>query len=287
MKNMNIASVKLVNGGLKGVVVTYSMTSEKDKRSFIDEHVSKKKAPIHEDLEVAFESLRVHLMDICGYMKDGVNDVTITGVTYNDKGFVITGKKKILDGDKTINLVTPLTNGDDYSEYEAVCKIMDTIYSETEDYMSGAKVFSDAQLVMRFNAGKEDFDVETFKGLSSEEQRDLATTILENMKAIDRTAVSADALEEEGHTVLLTSDVAPEEDGELEGENMVFDDEKEELVSIETKPTMTVVADDDDFDVIETKAPKKSALTMVRGEGDSFKIVADEPKVSTAKRKQA
>jgi|GEM_PF-3086626 len=271
---MNIASVKLVNGGLKGVVVTYSMTSEKDKRSFIDEHVSKKKAPIHEDLEVAFESLGEHLLDICGYTSKDKDNVSVTGVTYNDKGFVITGKKKILDGDKTINLVTPLTNGDDYSEYEAVCKVLDTIYSETEDYMSGAKVFSDAQLVMRFNAGKEDFDVESFKGLPADQQRDICTEILEKMGAM----------------VLLAEDEAP-----IEEEITEVEKEEAEEIIVEAgdvaegvvAPTMTVVADDDDFDVIETKAPKKSALTMVRGEGDSFKIVADEPKVSTAKRKQA
>jgi len=269
---MNIASVKLVNGGLKGVVVTYSMTSEKDKRSFIDEHVSKKKAPIHEDLEVAFESLGEHLLDICGYTSKDKDNVSVTGVTYNDKGFVITGKKKILDGDKTINLVTPLTNGDDYSEYEAVCKVLDTIYSETEDYMSGAKVFSDAQLVMRFNAGKEDFDVETFKGLSSEEQRDLATTILENM----------------GHIVLLTDDVVPSEMSEPKLEVIGFIEDP--FIDVpESNPKMKVVNNDtdDDFDMPIIKTAKKSPLTMIKGEGDSFKIVAEEPRQSTAKKKQA
>ena len=258
MKDMNIASVKLVNGGLKGLVVTYSMTSEKNGRPFIDEHISKKKAPIHQELEDAFDSLIDYLLEICE--SEANSDVEVVGVTYNDKGFIITGKKKILGGNKTTNLVTPLITDEDYSEFDTVCKMLDTIYSETEDYMSGAKVFSDAQLVMRFNAGKEDFDVETFKGLSSEEQRDLATAILEDM----------------GHVVLLTEDVAPPEE-EPDASEM-------KLPVPEPEPTMTVVEDDDNFDLPVTKAPKKSALTMVKGEGGAFKIVANEPAKSTAKK---
>jgi hypothetical protein len=289
MKNMNIASVKLVNDGLKGVVVTYSTTSTKGGRSFIDEHTSRKKAPIHQELETAFESLREHLLVICGYSKQYLGEVIITSVTYNDKGFIIVGKKTILEGDKTINLVTPLLNDDSYSEFDAVSKILDTIYLETEDYMSGAKVFSDAQLVMRFNQDKEDFDVETFKGLSAEEQRGLATKILEDM----------------GHLVLLSDEQVLDgptgTNGRFHpaGELSKKDEEKLwDAEPISTKdsgivvgePAMNIVNDDDDdFDLPVVKAektPKKSALTLVKGEEGHFTIVAPEPKQSTAKRKQ-
>lgn len=273
-ENMQIASVKLVNSGTKGIIVTYAQTSNKDNRSFIDEHTSKKKAPIHEELEVAFESLREPLLDICGYPEPEtyVSDLEVTGITYSDKGFVLSAKLNILDGEKTINLVTPLIkDGNEYPGFMKVIQILDKIYEETKLYLSGEKSFSDVQLVLKLNSDKEGFDVDAFKLLSKEEQREIATKVLQDQGSI-----------------IFHPETEPEVNDTEEG-------------SEEIKTVMNVVADDDDFEldkpvaeekVKEEKVSKKKlanksdALKMVDGPDGSFSIVENESKqVSTAAKK--
>lgn len=261
MQNMNINSVKLVNSGLKGIVVTYANPSNKDNRTFIDEHVSKKKAPIHEELEILMESLRRHLLDICGYESDdsqeGIYNVSrteITGITYNDKGFTLTGKYKILGGDKTINLVSPLLkDGEEFASFQDVCVILDNVYAEVKSYMSGEKSFTDEQLVLRFNQGNDGFDQEEFKAMSKEDQYKLATDILEKNGALI---------------------FHPEVEGaEVEAEDVVTEADDFELEE-KIEPKMEIV-----------KKDSKSSLSMVT-EGDSFKIVSEpaDAKVSTAQK---
>ena len=284
---MNIASVKLVNSGLKGIIVTYAQANEKDSVSFIDEHVSKKKAPIHDELETAFESLGKYLLDICDYPKDNrekdLQDLSVTGVTYGNKGFVITGKKTILDGDKTINLVTPLISEADYHAYDVVTTILDTIYSETKEYMSGSKTYSDEQLVMKFNEKNSEFDSESFNNMTPIEKRNMATSILEGMGAV---VIHAEELGEE-----LEEEVSEETAEEIAVEEEVIEEYFEDLKESEKtiQPVMEVVKDEFELEpMVDAKSSKKSAITLVDGPGDSFKIVANETtKVSTAKRRQA
>lgn len=270
MNDLKINSVKLVNSGLKGIVVTYAQASEKNTRSFIDEHVSKKKAPIHTELEEGFESLREPLLEICGYPDPSaiVNDVEVTGLTYSDRGFIITGKYKILGGDKTINLVTPIIrDGEEYEGFAPVAVIMDNIYEEVKSYMSGAKVFSDEQLVLKFNSDKEDFDQETFKKLSKTEQRDFATKILEGFNSIVY-HVDEEITEEEV--------VAPVAETPIVATMEVVNDIPEAVT-------------EEDFELpkeVVEKPAKTSNIKMVTEPNGAFKIVAEptEQKVSSAKK---
>jgi len=258
---MKINSVKLNNDGLKGLIVNYAQDFVKDGRTFLDEAKGyARKAPIHSELSESFECLVPFLLDICGYhketRKEDILNTVITGITYNNKGFIITGKKKILAGDKSINLVTPLLSEEDYPDFEEVSKIMDKIYEEVEAYMSGLKSMTDEQLVMKFNEGKDDFDVDTFNSKTDAEKREIADLILREMKAF---AFFPDEVENEP---------LAEQEAEIKE---VF--EKSEN-------------DEDNFDLPSVKETKTSPLSIV-GDGDDFKVVANEPKQSTAKRKQA
>lgn len=277
---MEIASVKLVNAGLKGIVVTYAQASSKDDRSFIDEHVSKKKAPIHSELEEAFEELREPLLDICGYSNpEGyATDVEMTGVTFSNKGFVLSAKLSILDGDKTINLVTPLIrDGNEYPGFMSVHQTLEKIYAETRSYMSGDKSFSDEQLVLKFNSDKDDFDVESFKKMTKEEQREIATKILQDQGSIVfHPDTDEEIVAEEGVVIEAVMNVVG---NEIEEESFDLEDDFE----LEEK----VVAP---APVVEEKVSKKKvvkgdALKMVDGPNGSFSIVENEnKKVSTAKK---
>ena len=255
---MLINSVKLIDSGQKGIEVKYALPIDKDGRKFTDELTHKKKAPIHAELEETFGWLKGHLLDICGYGKENreedLTTVEIVSVTFNDKGFILVGKKNVLEGDLSINLITPLiTDGNVYSDFGKVCSILEGIYTETKEYMSGNKTFSDEQLVIKFSKNDEAFDEAGFKNLSKEEQRKIADSILVELKAI------AFFPEEE-----LVEEPASEIKEEVAAEII------EEKVTLEHK----------------VKKEKGKIVQMVSTSDDEFSIVmANIPeKISTAKR---
>ena len=190
MKNIEIESVKMLEGGTKGLLIKYIETDINQNRAFMEPTQKKKRAPIHKELEDCFSWLKDHLLEICGY-SEAVDIQTIktytevTGVSYGEKGFVITGKLSVLDRTKSINLVTPLiTSEEDYSEFSACCKIMNGIYTETKAYMGGNKVMTDEQLIIKFNKKDDEFDPESVKHMSAAEKKEMATKILEDLGSI-------------------------------------------------------------------------------------------------------
>ena len=257
MKNMKINSVKLINGGSKGIEVKYALPNNKDREYVDDTLTHKKKTPIHSELEETFGWLKGHLLDICGYSietrdKDIV-DTEMVSVTYNDKGFVIVGKKAILDSEKTINLVTPLiSDPSEYLEFGKVCAILDGIYEETKSYMAGDKVLSDTQLIMKFKANDETFDAESFKSLSAEEQRDFATKILEEMGSLIIHGNEMVAEEEEDFEGTGTEEEARTNKEEIVSESLEFEG-KSEATAVEEKATPAVhmvKKDNNEFSII-------------------------------------
>lgn len=200
MKNIEIESVKMLEGGTKGLLIKYVETDINQNRAFMEPTQKKKRAPIHKELEDCFSWLKDHLLEICGY-SEAVDIQTIktytevTGVSYGEKGFVITGKLSVLDRTKSINLVTPLiTSEEDYSEFSACCKIMNGIYTETKAYMGGNKVMTDEQLIIKFNKKDDEFDPESVKHMSAAEKKEMATKILEDLGSI---VIHNDEMEED------------------------------------------------------------------------------------------
>lgn len=179
---MKISSVKLLNNGLKGVDVSYETTSVKGGREFNNEIKKKHKSPVHEDLMKLFKSLDFYVKDIFGLT---TQDVEVTGVTYGNKGFIVSSKITVdsLVIPKVSALNTPLvSDADDYFHYKDVCAILDAIYAETEAFISGEKVMNDKQLVMSFyEAKKVEMD---YEGMTNEEIQQAATAILEKMGSI-------------------------------------------------------------------------------------------------------
>lgn len=204
---LRIASVKLVNGGMKGIEVEYLLPSVKLNVVFNDTYKSKRKSPIHSELEDAFTQLKNHLLDVCCYTLEKeereylLSALEMSGVKYGDKGIVLMGKLSVLAGTGTLDLETPLITGDImYTDYEKVVAIIESIYAETKEYMDGRKTMSDVQIVARFHAKDENFDMAAFNKMTKEEQRDFATKVLE----------------EQGHMVLHNDEMS-------EGEGIVID----------------------------------------------------------------
>lgn len=259
-KEVRIGAVKLVQGGLKGIVVNYEQTEIRNNREFFTEFPGvKKKFPIHQELEDCFGWLKGYLLDICNYSDSPserpmlLESTTIIGVKYNDKGFVITGKLSTI-GDKEFALNTPLISAEDgYPDFDKVTAIMDGIYSETKEYMEGKKIISDEQIVIKFNKGKEDFDINTFRGLSNEEQMKIATEIMTKNKCL-----------------IFHNDEIEEDDGL---EETIIDTTIEQVPTVEdwVQPKLEVVK--------ETPSEQFS--------DDTFVIPQEPIKVSTAKKIKA
>ncbi len=185
-EDVNISAVKLRENGLKGVEVTYAVTETKGTKPFLNEYNSKRSAPIHDTLEETFNWLKGFLLDICGYTDEEaerkilINALEMVAVKYSDKGFIISGKLKVLEGEKVVSLTTPLIcEEDEYAQYSEVTKILDAIYIETKEYMVSNKMMSDEQIVIRFNEKNPEFDIEAFKKLPKEEKEALAIKTIE------------------------------------------------------------------------------------------------------------
>lgn len=268
MNNMKINSVKLINSGSKGIEVKYALPNNKD-REFIDDTIThKRKAPIHSELEETFSWLRGHLLDICGFDKatreKDILDSEMVSVTYNDNGFVLVGKKTILDGEKTINLVTPLI-GDpsEYAEFGKVISILDGIYEETKAYMSGAKVFSDEQLVLKFSSKIDGFDEESFKAMSKDEQRDICTKLLEDLGHL---VIHKTEMTEEEEEKSFTTTSGMEKEYTASGKEIVAEDDDFELEpvitpesTVEKTPAVELVKEEKGFSIVMTNAPVKES----------------------------
>lgn len=202
MKNIEIASVKMLGDGTGGLEIKYKAVGVNQNREFIDIITLKKKTPIHKELEDCFSWLKGHVLDICGYgdLSEEDYDLTktytdVTGITYGEKGFIITAKMWVLDRTKCVSLNTPLITSEvDYNEFNACSKIMDGIYSETKEYMGNKKIMTDEQLILKFNKNTEGFDEEVAKKMTPAEKKAQATKILEDMGSI---VIHNDEMEED------------------------------------------------------------------------------------------
>ena len=278
-----IASVQLNDRGMKGIVVEYMLPSIKGNVQFADTYKSKRKAPIHTELEECFGWLKSHLLDICGYTLEKeereylMNALEVTAIKYGDKGFEITGELSILSGQKVLTLKTPLISDEiEYFGFNEVVNIAKGIYAETAEYMAGKKVMSDMQIVARFNAKNEEFDMAAFKRMTKAEQRDIATKILEDQGCM--VFHNDEIIEDNGEVV----DTTNEQDITIKGAPTLIPDE---TIVPETTVTTNTADEDDDF-AVPTNPGLNVAITE---EEEEFSLPIKMPvaKKSTAKKKVA
>lgn len=169
---MKISKIKLENGGLKGIIVNYLKNEEKDKLTFNNEYQVKYRAPIHSYLGKLIKSLEKYVVDICNLNED--SEVSVLGVTANDKQFLISAKAYVLNG-QTIAINTPNIKDGMYSAYDEIQKIIAEIHKEIEVYVSAGQKIDKRQLVLDFYKDKK----EELEGL------DMADEEAVKRKAID------------------------------------------------------------------------------------------------------
>ena len=189
-----IRKIKLNDSGLKGLEVSYLHPEEKNNLVWNNEHIEKRKHPIHSELESAILDLRNFALEICGYYisEPGVNeknqlisDTSVTEILMSVDAFKISGEMRVI-GDKFIKISTPeIESGDGYDHFETVMNIIKKITEETHEYMAGKKMLSNEEFLAKYAKVKgDDVMVKDFKNMSAKEKRDACTDILQKMGAI-------------------------------------------------------------------------------------------------------
>ena len=241
-----LSSVKLVDGGCRGVVISYTDVENVSAGvSVMNIHKGVRFGrAANAALVNGFGGLSGHLLDICGYPLDGPDrkvldaNVEVTGVTYSvEKGFIISGVLSVLGG-KMIVLNTPLLqNEGDFVGYDEVVGKLDALYVDTRNYLNDRSVDLGLMLEMQNKRApikvEGGFTLDMFSGLTEGEQTKFAANFLEN----------------KGVVILAPPEV---EEEMKEAKSVTFDRPILEAPKSVKKPKLEVtVSDDDDFGISE------------------------------------
>jgi hypothetical protein len=190
-----ITKIKLNGEGLKGLDVSYMHPQEKGGMIWNNEHVEKRKHPIHEDLENEINVLRNFMLELCGYYNENISvmekdqlilDTKITEVVIGGaESFKISGELRTL-GDKFIKVATPeVESADGYAYFGAVMAVIARITEETHEYMAGKKKLDEEAFMMKFAKMKnDDVTIKEFAKMSNTEKRDKCREILEKLGGV-------------------------------------------------------------------------------------------------------
>lgn len=189
---MNIYQIKTINGGFKGLEVSFTEERvEANKRRFTDDITKEKNDPIHLALDKPIKALRRHLLEICGII-GGQTDQTeidyaiaeteITAIRMTKTLFIIEGEKEWMN-DKRFKLKTPkIEFKDNYVSFDEIVALLADIRKETEIYMRGTAVVTDEEAVVRYiTSGKDkSIDNEEYEKMTDDEKLQFHKKIIED-----------------------------------------------------------------------------------------------------------
>jgi hypothetical protein len=220
---MEIKKIKLIDGGFKGVLVTYLRPEVKKNKTFINEVTEKRKYPVHLDLDRPFKDLRFNLLDIAGIIRGDMDkgDVDFTmaecdvdTIKIEGSTFVLGGTKTVI-GNKSIRIETPkIDQHDDYQYYDTVMNMIKTIIEETKQYMEGTKNVDDNEVAVRWITSGKDKSEEAsrYNEMSATDKLIYHTKILEGLGSfvIHQNEIIED--NEENNALLELPEIEPAED---------------------------------------------------------------------------
>lgn len=180
---MEIYQIKVINGGFKGLEVSYiEHRTEPNGRKFIDDVTKEKNDPIHLALDKLIKELRIYLLDICGniYHKMdqaeidyAVSETEIVSIEMKKTFFVIKGEKEWLNN-KKFTLKTPkVEKKDNDPNTDKIVAILEDIRKETEIYMKGTAKLTDEEIAVRWlssSKNKTGIQPDDFNNMSIEER---------------------------------------------------------------------------------------------------------------------
>jgi len=163
---MNIYLIKTINGGFKGLELSFlEERTEANKRKFIDDITKEKNDPIHLALDKLIKSLRKYLLEICGNINDRMDDseidyaiaeTEIISIEMKKTFFIIKGERE-WKNNKRYTLKTPkIEEKDNHDSFEDVRAILMDIRKEAEIYLKGTAIVTDQEAAVRWiTSGKD------------------------------------------------------------------------------------------------------------------------------------
>lgn len=215
---MNISRVKLTQGGLKGMVITYSKEEIREGAAYINYHDVEHQAPVPLKIRKLFQKGQQFFCDICKLdksMKDP-GALRITVIDGSEGRMRLTAKVMSIDQIEYEAKSPWMESGSIYSKYNEMCLWLEECYRMAQEYVEKPIVESAAQYLLDFQAtekGKkflgEDFDAEAL------------TPAEQNAKYIE-------ALEAQGMIVLGKEELAA---GEAPADDVAVPNEKKMKVA--------------------------------------------------------
>jgi len=156
--------------------------------------------PIHIGLQKLFKDLRVHALNVNGYIHDGMDmnmiaqhilETTINRLELDGTTIQLIGHK-MATSDKEVLLETYKIEAEDgYEQYDELFNIVSAICEECTEYMNGSKKMDDIEAAMQWVAMKgsvkvkedgklKSLTIEDIKEFSPEKLKDWAAKLLEN-----------------------------------------------------------------------------------------------------------
>ena len=188
---MNIYQIKTINGGFKGIEVSYTEERiEANKRRFTDDITKEKNDPIHLALDKPIKALRRHLLEICGIIGGqtdqlevdyAIAETEITAIRMTKTLFVIEGEKEWMN-DKRFKLKTPkIEFKDNYVNFDEIVALLAEIRKEAEFYIKGTVKVTDAEAVVRYITSGKDKSInnDDYEKMSDEEKLQFHKKIIE------------------------------------------------------------------------------------------------------------
>lgn len=185
---VNFKKISLNQGGLKGAELHYLEPNERGIQELTKKYP---RNPTHLGLQKNFKDLRVHLLSICGLINQDMDNnlaaqhlvETTVDCVEIDGGTIILSGEKLVTPDKSIKLKTyKLEEEDGYEHYDAVKELVDSICTETYEYMTGNKKVSEAEIVSMWATAKHvetEFTMEKLLALPADQLKKMALTVIE------------------------------------------------------------------------------------------------------------
>lgn len=184
--NLNLASVKLISLGAKGIKVQYDRGSSRGSYVFNDEYDVKFKNPLPVELRNKFRMLVEHVVLICKMHESDATKSSIYVhhiISNGGTNFQLRATVHTFD-DKTFEIATPkITEDTEYEGFDNVISLINDIYDDVIEYIESDKLIDENQIIMDFIKNKKEVDF-SVEELSSEDRVQKAREILEDQGAI-------------------------------------------------------------------------------------------------------
>lgn len=223
---MIIKKIKLLNGGYKGAEIQFTKNRQDKKREYTDTIDEERNTPIHSDLDVPLKALRLYALEICGLIRGNMEKSEVKYIIGEcelvklemESDYFVLHCNMLCINNKQFKFTTPkVYEDDDYHNYDAVIKLIETIKDEAIQYLDGTKELSDEELAVRYiHSGKDKSeDASRYESMNAEEKAVYHQTILENIGWIVMRPDDVVEDNSDNHAILNAKDEVEEQEIEL------------------------------------------------------------------------